>query len=343
VRQVPRRLWQPDHEAEACSLMACGKKFGSWYRARKHHCRQCGRVVCGPCSARMVLPARVPLCIVILTSCGPLPLRLPRTNPEMLPTPWKNLMDFVRTLWQKVLLPPKGEKGPPRNVRVCEACFLSHETFSFPRTVSAGYLCGSPGSMGSNGSIDTFPASRDLASPVVPTRRIARLKESSSSPAILQQFQKVLSLKVEGSEDKAAAVHHSPMSANEAAANSPEVVSAAETQAPDSPSSDSKSFRGTSSPMRVPRGQAEDATIGAVAVGDETAAQRLLQDVALQDDRRKEWIANVQKKFGADPHYHVSHYHARMSWCARASSKHASAGAGPRSLPCLHTCAACSL
>ena len=183
--------------------------------------------------------------------------------------------------------------------------------------------------MGSNGSIDTFPASHDLASPVPPTRRTARLKESSSSPAIMQQFQKVLSLKVEGSEDKAAAVHHSPISESEAAANSPEVVSAAETQAPDSPSSDSKSFRGTSSPMRVPRGQAEDVTIGCVAAGDESAAQRLLQDVALEDDRRKEWIANVQKKFGADPHYHVS-----ISWFARKQRAASMPALEPALAPC---------
>jgi hypothetical protein len=56
ARQVPRRLWQPDHEAQSCSLLACGKSFGSWLNMRKHHCRQCGRVVCGSCSARVVMP-----------------------------------------------------------------------------------------------------------------------------------------------------------------------------------------------------------------------------------------------------------------------------------------------
>lgn len=106
VRQVPRRLWQPDHEAEACSLMACGKKFGSWYRARKHHCRQCGRVVCGPCSARMVLPARWLLCIVNLTSCGP--LRLPCTHPEML----KNLMVWCESYGRRCCCRPRAKRGP---------------------------------------------------------------------------------------------------------------------------------------------------------------------------------------------------------------------------------------
>lgn len=256
ARQVPRRLWQPDHEAQKCSLLACGKSFGSWLNTRKHHCRQCGRVVCGSCSARM-----------------------------------------------KMLLPPKGERGPPRNVRVCEACFLSHETFSFERTASAGYLCGSPGSMGSASSMDSFSSSaRELASPPAPVRMLARLKESSSSPAILQQFQKVLSIKMDGtiSDDRPGAGLDAA-----AAAQSLEVVSAAETQSPDSPSSDSKSCRGTSSPMRVPRGLPEDLAEVVQAPQDDGAAEHLLQDLAPADVRRKEWIASVQKKFGADPHYHA--------------------------------------
>lgn len=54
VRQVPRRRWQPDNEADACSMLACGKLFGYWSGERRHHCRQCGRVVCAACSGRMV-------------------------------------------------------------------------------------------------------------------------------------------------------------------------------------------------------------------------------------------------------------------------------------------------
>jgi len=190
---------------------------------------------------------------------------------------------------------------------------LSHETFSFEKTASAGFLCGSPRSMGSSSSIESFSSSaRELASPPVPVRKLARLKESSSSPAILQQFQRVLSIKMDGAmcDDRPGGGLDAA-----AAAQSPEVVSAAETQTPDSPSSDSKSCRGTSSPMRVPRGVPEDLAQDGAPATDETAAEHLLQDVAPADIRRKEWIASVQKKFGADPHYHVrppptpSHHH----------------------------------
>eukprot|EP00658_Telonema_sp_P-2_P000042 TRINITY_DN10012_c0_g5_i1.p1 TRINITY_DN10012_c0_g5~~TRINITY_DN10012_c0_g5_i1.p1 ORF type:complete len:220 (-),score=51.05 TRINITY_DN10012_c0_g5_i1:109-768(-) len=44
--QVRLRVWQPDQTSTACPL--CCTLF-SW-SLRKHHCRQCGRVVCGSCS-----------------------------------------------------------------------------------------------------------------------------------------------------------------------------------------------------------------------------------------------------------------------------------------------------
>jgi len=53
----------------------------------------------------------------------------------------------------------------------------------------------------------------------------------------------------------------------------------------------------------VPRGNAEQTQVEAAE--DPGAAEHLLEDVAPADDRRREWIANVQKKFGADPHYHA--------------------------------------
>ena len=38
--------WVPDREAAACTK--CGAKFT--LRRRKHHCRLCGGIFCGPCS-----------------------------------------------------------------------------------------------------------------------------------------------------------------------------------------------------------------------------------------------------------------------------------------------------
>lgn len=48
---VPR--WQPDNELSACSI--CGNTFT--FLNRRHHCRRCGRLVCGPCSPhRITIP-----------------------------------------------------------------------------------------------------------------------------------------------------------------------------------------------------------------------------------------------------------------------------------------------
>lgn len=44
----PRTQWQPDKEAKHCSMSFCQRKFGPLQR--RHHCRKCGRVVCGSCS-----------------------------------------------------------------------------------------------------------------------------------------------------------------------------------------------------------------------------------------------------------------------------------------------------
>lgn len=38
--------WQSDSDAQNCSI--CNTKFNLWFR--RHHCRMCGRVVCGNCS-----------------------------------------------------------------------------------------------------------------------------------------------------------------------------------------------------------------------------------------------------------------------------------------------------
>ena len=47
LRQWKRRVvWEPDDEAFECRV--CESDFST--TRRKHHCRQCGRVVCGSCS-----------------------------------------------------------------------------------------------------------------------------------------------------------------------------------------------------------------------------------------------------------------------------------------------------
>lgn len=43
-----RAVWVPDHLVKKC--MVCDEKEFSML-VRRHHCRKCGKVVCGPCSA----------------------------------------------------------------------------------------------------------------------------------------------------------------------------------------------------------------------------------------------------------------------------------------------------
>jgi len=46
-------LWQPDYTVSSC--MNCATHFNSFIR--RHHCRGCGKIVCGRCSEnRMILP-----------------------------------------------------------------------------------------------------------------------------------------------------------------------------------------------------------------------------------------------------------------------------------------------
>ncbi|KAL3424866.1 FYVE zinc finger protein [Phlyctema vagabunda] len=51
--EIVRARWQPDAEVTYCPI--CHTQFG-WV-VRKHHCRKCGRVVCGSCSThRITIP-----------------------------------------------------------------------------------------------------------------------------------------------------------------------------------------------------------------------------------------------------------------------------------------------
>lgn len=59
VRQIVRQYWQPDEDTSRCSITDCDTVFSvSWVGQHRHHCRQCGRVVCGACSRgkRLLLP-----------------------------------------------------------------------------------------------------------------------------------------------------------------------------------------------------------------------------------------------------------------------------------------------
>jgi hypothetical protein len=42
-------IWIPDGKTDTC--MRCGRPFG--WRRRRHHCRLCGRCVCGSCSEKV--------------------------------------------------------------------------------------------------------------------------------------------------------------------------------------------------------------------------------------------------------------------------------------------------
>lgn len=44
--------WIPDHEATECMMPHCRVRFSMF--TRRHHCRQCGRVMCSKCSAFVV-------------------------------------------------------------------------------------------------------------------------------------------------------------------------------------------------------------------------------------------------------------------------------------------------
>lgn len=54
---VVRGTWQSDSSAQVC---ACGKEFGTFGAAKRHHCRECGHVACGTCTIRTKILLRIP-------------------------------------------------------------------------------------------------------------------------------------------------------------------------------------------------------------------------------------------------------------------------------------------
>ncbi|RKP36123.1 hypothetical protein BJ085DRAFT_30577 [Dimargaris cristalligena] len=49
---LPRRHWKNDQETNQCDYHACGRRFHML--SRRHHCRLCGYIFCGSCSAHTV-------------------------------------------------------------------------------------------------------------------------------------------------------------------------------------------------------------------------------------------------------------------------------------------------
>ena len=61
-----RPAWQPDALAAECN--GCARRFDTLFR--RHHCRRCGLVVCGPCSTRRLpLPPAFPCAVRVCDGC----------------------------------------------------------------------------------------------------------------------------------------------------------------------------------------------------------------------------------------------------------------------------------
>jgi len=61
-------IWVPDDRVSNCAC--CNQPFG-FLTARKHHCRNCGEVVCGPCSRnKRIVPAVSPYPERVCTKCA---------------------------------------------------------------------------------------------------------------------------------------------------------------------------------------------------------------------------------------------------------------------------------
>lgn len=73
--QAAEAPWQPDAAATSCFL--CASPYHLFFR--RHHCRRCGRVVCGPCSTARSLLSLGPIPLRVCDACKPSPgARKPR-------------------------------------------------------------------------------------------------------------------------------------------------------------------------------------------------------------------------------------------------------------------------
>ncbi len=59
-------LWQPDEAMEQCTR--CKTEFG--FFNRRHHCRKCGRIFCGDCSAKTRVVGSYPGTVRVCDSCA---------------------------------------------------------------------------------------------------------------------------------------------------------------------------------------------------------------------------------------------------------------------------------
>ncbi|KAH3864192.1 uncharacterized protein LOC127866800 isoform X2 [Dreissena polymorpha] len=77
---ISKRSWQPDQEALICPL--CRSKFGAL--KRRHHCRQCGLVVCDKCNEKLPLPQlNVPGLERVCESCKPVTAAVTRSRSHL--------------------------------------------------------------------------------------------------------------------------------------------------------------------------------------------------------------------------------------------------------------------
>ena len=66
TKSILAENWIPDQEAVVC-MICQSTKFSVF--VRKHHCRQCGRIICHKCSAFRKHPANDPSCIRVCSDC----------------------------------------------------------------------------------------------------------------------------------------------------------------------------------------------------------------------------------------------------------------------------------
>lgn len=85
-RCMARCAWQSDADANKCSISRCNNTFSWMPGARRHHCRQCGRVVCQDCSRGQVANKTFrPLQKILIDVVGGQPRDAMRVEPRACP------------------------------------------------------------------------------------------------------------------------------------------------------------------------------------------------------------------------------------------------------------------